>query len=108
VSVTIITYIDTNGATQTLSAALYTTDLPSGPKAREGCIVPAYQQVWPQTRHVPNAVIVRFVAGYTGTTPEMVKLCIKEHVRANYGRGSEDRVETMAWIAQNLWGFRSF
>jgi uncharacterized phiE125 gp8 family phage protein len=74
ISVTSITYIDTNGDSQTLSTALYTADLPVGPKARAGRIVPAYNQHWPQTRCVPNAVTVRFVAGYAGTALTLASL----------------------------------
>ena len=63
-SVTSITYTDTNGDSQTLSSALYTTDLPPGEESPYARIVPAYQQVWPQTRDVVNAVTVRFVCGF--------------------------------------------
>ena len=61
-----ISYVDTNGDTQTLAASEYTTDVYSKP-AR---IVPAYGESWPSIRSVPNAVTVRFVAGYgSGATP---------------------------------------
>jgi uncharacterized phiE125 gp8 family phage protein len=63
-SVTSVTYVDTNGDTQTWSSSYYTTDLPTGPQAMLGRIVPAYQQDYPQTRDVINAVTVRFVVGY--------------------------------------------
>jgi hypothetical protein len=33
-------------------------------KSEPGRIVPAYGKVWPSTRYEPNAVQVRFVAGY--------------------------------------------
>lgn len=62
-SVTSIQYVDTAGATQTLSASLYLVDTYSEP----GRIVPAYNQIWPSTRDVPNAVTVTFVAGWTST-----------------------------------------
>jgi uncharacterized phiE125 gp8 family phage protein len=183
VSVTSVTYVDTAGVTQTWSNTLYTVDAPSGPKARAGCLVPNYGQVFPSTRDVPNAVVVRFVAGYAGTpvivatltqaaglatatvtaghgltdlqnvtiaganqagyngtftatvvsatvftvpvasatvspatgtitvtpdpVPTLIKVCLKEHVRANYGRGAEDRVEILAWIDRNLWAYKS-
>lgn len=184
VSVTSITYTAQDGTSTTWSSTLYTTDLPTGPTARMGCIVPAYGQVYPSTRDVPSAVTVRFVAGYAGTAlsvasltqsggtatatvtaghgmtnlqmvtiagatqsgyngsftatvvsstvftfpvtsttvspatgtvtatpdpvPTMVKVCMKEHVRANYGRGAEDRAEIMEWIRGNLWAYKSF
>jgi len=63
-SVTSITYINTDGVPTVLSPSLYTVDLPAGPKAGPARIVPAYQQQWPLTRDVINAVTVRFVCGY--------------------------------------------
>lgn len=67
ISVTSITYVDTAGATQTLSSSLYTVDVKSTP----GRIVPAYGKTWPSTRDQVNAVTVRFVAGYadSGASP---------------------------------------
>ncbi len=58
--VTHVKYFDTNGAQQTLAASVYLVD-----KAREpGRLSLAYQQVWPPTYSVPNAVTVRQVSGY--------------------------------------------
>lgn len=70
-SVTSITYVDVDGATQTLSASLYSVDIKSQP-AR---ITPAYDEEWPDTRVQNNAVIVRFVAGYgaAAAVPQCVK-----------------------------------
>lgn len=65
-SVTSISYVDTNGTTQTWSSSLYQTDLPSGPQARRARIVPAYAQYYPVARGQMNAVTVRFVCGYGG------------------------------------------
>lgn len=59
-SVSSITYVDDDGATQTLSSSLYQTCLESSP-AR---IVPAYNEVWPTVRNIPEAVQVTYVAGY--------------------------------------------
>lgn len=71
VSVTSITYVDTDGATQTLSASRYTVDTYSEP----GRIVPAYGYSWPSTRDIPNAVTIVYVAGYTTTNiPARAKL----------------------------------
>lgn len=183
ISVTSITYVDTNGDSQPLATSVYDTDLPVGPYARAGRIFLKYGQSWPQTRCIPNAVTVRFVAGYQGTAltlasltqtggtatatvtaghgmtnlqqvtiaganqsgyngtftatyvsatvftfpvdsgtvspatgtvtatpdpvPLMIKVCIKEHARANYGRGVEDRSEILEWIHGQLWPFVS-
>jgi uncharacterized phiE125 gp8 family phage protein len=67
-SVTSITYVDTDGVTQTLAADQYQVDSASIP-AR---IVPAYGVLWPYTRTQLNAVTIRFVAGYT-TVPACIK-----------------------------------
>lgn len=70
-SITSVTYIDPAGATQTWSALLYDTDLPTGPTASRASLVPAYQQIYPVTRYVPNAATVRFVAGYGDTAKDV-------------------------------------
>lgn len=77
-SVTAITYVDTDGTTQTLAADLYTVDANSRP-AR---IAPAYGQSWPSTRDQPNAVKVRFVAGYgvAAAVPQCVKAWMLEKI----------------------------
>ena len=63
-SVTSITYIDTDGVSQTLDSADYQTDLTTKP-AR---IWPAYGEYWPATRCQLKAVTVTFVAGETAAT----------------------------------------
>lgn len=71
-SVTSITYTDEDGVAQTHSASLYTLDSRSFP----GRIVPAYDEAWPSTRAVPNAVIVKYVAGFGGDeadVPERIR-----------------------------------
>ena len=114
ISITSVTYVATDGTSTVWSSALYMTDLPVGPTARRGTVLPAYGECYPVTRAVPRAVTVRFVAGYLATTaipdpvPVAMKVCLLEHVRANYGRGTEDRVETMQWIERNLWAYKSF
>lgn len=92
-SVTSVTYIDQNGDSQVMTAGAtgYLTDLPAGPHAEPGRIYPGYQVLWPVTRCQPNAVTVRYVAGY-GTTsaavPRLIKAAIKhlvEHWYTNRG-----------------------
>jgi len=107
----VITYVDTAGATQTWSAALYTVDAPSGPKARLGRITPIYGGVFPATRDVVNAVTVRFYAGYgaAGAVPSLVKTCLKEHVRASWLRGDADEAQKILnWVDRQLWGYKAF
>ncbi|MFA7281788.1 MAG: head-tail connector protein [Sterolibacterium sp.] len=59
-SVSSITYIDSNGAQQTLAASAYKVDAVTNP----GRIAPAYGTVWPVTRNEANAVTITFIAGY--------------------------------------------
>jgi len=70
-SVSSITYVDTDGVTQTLAADQYLVDAKSQP----GRIEPAYGVSWPSTREQANAVIVRFIAGYGAAAA--VPQCIK-------------------------------
>lgn len=83
-SVTSLTYVDTNGVTQTLDPSLYIVDANS----ETGRITPAFSTPWPYTRSVINAVNITFVAGYaynpaTPGTPvapwwwEQVRVAIK-------------------------------
>lgn len=63
-SVTSISYIDTDGASQTVTSSIYTVDTDSEP----GRIYLAYQQTWPTTRDIRHAITIRFVAGYGDRT----------------------------------------
>lgn len=71
ISVTSITYVDTNGDTQTLAASLYDADIYRKP-AR---INPAYGESWPGTRSIDDAVTITYVAGYADAdaVPSLVK-----------------------------------
>jgi uncharacterized phiE125 gp8 family phage protein len=60
-SITSITYIDSTGATQTLSSTKYTLDNVEKPSV----VNLNYNEKWPDTRLQPNAVTVTFNAGYT-------------------------------------------
>ncbi len=60
VSVASITYKDTAGATQTLSAASYVVDNVSEP----GRVSPAYGYYWPSVYGEANAVTITYVAGH--------------------------------------------
>ncbi len=72
-SVTSVSYVDDNGATQTLSGSLYTTHL----DRPVPCIDRAYNQSWPSVRDVSDAITVRFVAGYL---PEKVPDGIRQAI----------------------------
>ncbi len=69
-SVASITYVDSDGATQTMSSSDYIVDTASEP----GRVVLAYGKTWPTAREQANSVAVNFVAGWTaGTMPAAVK-----------------------------------
>lgn len=78
-SVTSITYVDTDGATQTLPPSAYLVDSKSEP----GRITPAYGLVWPTTRWQTGAVTIRFVAGYADSAS--VPACIKQWMLVRLG-----------------------
>lgn len=59
-SVTSITYLDSNGASQVLANTEYQVII----NELSGRVVPAYGKAWPGTRPQPGAVTVRIVAGY--------------------------------------------
>jgi uncharacterized phiE125 gp8 family phage protein len=64
-SIVEITYIDTNGAQQTLADTVYTLD------EFKGEIVLKYGQRWPATRSDVNAVLITAEVGYTdGQSPD--------------------------------------
>ena len=71
VSVTSVTYVDLMGDTQTLDASGFVIDDHSEP-AR---IVRPYGVFWPFTRCQPNAVLIRYQAGYAhaATVPDEIK-----------------------------------
>lgn len=81
-SVSAITYIDTDGAEQTLDAARYQVDA----TGNAGRILPAYGYDWPSTRDQMNAVKVRFIAGYgaASAVPEPIKDWIKMRAKQKY------------------------
>lgn len=89
-AVTWIHYTDLDGTTQTLDPTLYTVDTRRFP----GQVLPAYGQVWPSTQDVPNAVIVRFTAGF-GTNPEDVPAPIRDALRLEVANRYENREDTL-------------
>lgn len=77
-SITSITYVDTNGVTQTLPSGDYVLDTFSKPAQ----IVLAYDKQWPPVRNQPNAITVTFQAGFTGNTSPVTNVMPKALVQA--------------------------
>jgi len=95
-SVTSITYVDTDGATQTWDSANYVLDSQVEPAS----IQPAYDVDYPNTRTQPNAVTVTYVAGYGSASdvPESIRLAIRLLVGSYY----ENREATSVAKANEL------
>jgi uncharacterized phiE125 gp8 family phage protein len=72
-SVTSIKYINESGSLTTLDPANYQVDLISSR------VLPGFNQSWPVTRAVPNAVQISYISGYTnaGDVPEDIKKALK-------------------------------
>ena len=66
-----ITYVDSDGASQTLAQTQYTLV----GRTHGSYIVPAYDVAWPSVRSVPEAITVRFNVGES-SAPEDIKMPI--------------------------------
>lgn len=97
-SVTSITYVDSDGVTQTLAADQYKVDIASAP-AR---ITPAYGLVWPITRWQTNAVTVRFVAGYgaAAAVPDGIKAWMIIRIKHLFDNPSPVAVGTRSQVSE--------
>lgn len=111
-AVSSISYIDTNGDTQVLDTSVYTTFLPAGPKADCARISLAYQQSWPQTRDVVDAVTIQFVCGYANPAavpPGMVsamKLLIDDFYRNGEPEAGASPNLSLARANALIWQYR--
>jgi uncharacterized phiE125 gp8 family phage protein len=117
-SIVSVTYVDSNGTTQTLTPTTqYVTIVPAGPKAMPARITPAYAVPWPPTRRIENAVTVRFTAGYSGTgtnaMPEAIKQAMKLLIGHWYANRESVVVGTISTTLQMtvdalLWPYKVF
>lgn len=88
VSAVSVTYVDTNGATQTLTASLYTVHV-DGPVAY---IEKAYGASWPSVRDQPSGITVRFTVGYAvESVPDDMRSALMMHVELLYDRDNLGR-----------------
>jgi hypothetical protein len=99
-----ITYVDTAGATQTMSSALYTVDTDSDP----GMVYPIYAGSWPDTRDVRQAVTITFTAGYDNVAaiPENIRAGIRmmaAHLYENREATSEAVLNQVPLGVKHLW-----
>lgn len=92
-SISSITYIDTDGAQQTLATSVYELD------EYRGEMVLKYGQSWPNTRDQVNAVTITAVVGYTdgqspdtNPLPEDIKCAMKLIIGNLYEHRTQDVV----------------
>jgi uncharacterized phiE125 gp8 family phage protein len=106
-SVTSISYVDSDGAPQTLASSEYVVDT----KAEPGRVVPAYGKSWPSTRETVNAVTVRFVAGYgaASAVPKDIRDWLKQAVAYLFERREAPELpQAFFWSMARYkasWGF---
>jgi len=96
-SISSIQYIDTDGATQTLSASIYTVDTASKP----GRVLPAFGETWPIVQSgVPNSVIIEYVCGYASASavPEDIRHAVKFIVSHLYENREHVVIGTIASV----------
>ncbi len=87
-SVTSISYIDSDDATQTWAASKYTVTAPSGDYAGYGSIRPADGESYPSTRGLVDDVTIVYVAGYGATAasvPAGLRAAIELLCRYQFG-----------------------
>lgn len=98
-SVTSIGYLDTAGASQTLSTDVYGTDLTS----KQARIYRKYAQSWPEVYSQRDAITVTYVAGYAdaASVPDEIKTAIYLMI-ADWYDNRTDSVRTMPTASQIL------
>lgn len=106
-SVVSIVYYATDGTLTTIDPSLYQVT-PGAP----GRIAPAYGKTWPSARSQPDAIRIRFTAGYgaASAVPATDKIAIKITLANLYENRGEDASAEIpptaaALLAANAWGF---
>lgn len=98
VSVTSVTYLDQDGATQTLNAATYEVDT----KSPRGRVILKDGEQWPATKDRWNSVTVTYVAGY-GAGGAQVPNALKQAMLLLIAQMYEHRVpEVVGTIATQI------
>lgn len=117
VSITSVSYVDSNGVTQTWveGAAGYQLVKPVGPKAQYAAILPAYSISYPSTRCQPESVTIEYVCGYGAAAA--VPASIVAAMKLLIGHWYENREsvvigdagsELPVSVAQLLWPYKVF
>jgi len=119
ISVTSLAYVDTAGATQTLTVTTdYLVDAPVGPYADPGRVTLPFGRIWPIPIQQVNSVTLRFVAGYgaASAVPEAIKSAIKLIVGHLYANRENVVITDRGSIVQEmpqgveslLWPYRDY
>lgn len=87
IAVSSITYTDTNGTSTTLAATEYTVVI----DGVFGEIHEAYGVSWPNTRDIPNAVVITYTAGFgaASAVPSSIKSALMIHVDDLFNKRGE-------------------
>jgi uncharacterized phiE125 gp8 family phage protein len=104
-SVTSVQYIDTDGDSQTFSSDDYVVDTKSAP----GRIYLAYNESWPTTRQVREAVTITYVAGYGASgsdVPEEIRTAIRLLTAHYYEHREGEAGAVPDVVRQILWSKR--
>lgn len=88
-SVTSVKYIDPDGVEQTLAGFVVDAETRFAP----GRVVPAFEELWPETRIILNAVKVEFSAGFA--TPGEVPRAIKQAALLLVGHWFKNREQSV-------------
>lgn len=109
-SVTSVQYRDINNVVQTWDPANYVVTTPAGPQAARGRITLAYRCIWPVTIAHPEAVSIRFTAGYGPTAasiPGSVVRGIRLALGTFYNQEKNDvtgmNVLATPMVSERLW-----
>lgn len=96
ITVDSITYVDSDGATQTLSPTLYAVD-----QSEPARLTPAYGQTWPATRNQASAVSIIYTCGY-GAAGSAVPEGIRDWILMRVGSLYEFREEVAIMGRQRI------
>ena len=115
-TVTSVKYLDSSGVEQTLSTALYSVSAPTGPYAQPGRIILKYGEIWPVTQPVPEAVRIRFTAGYganSDSVPDGIRAGMLLHVGELYAHREDAIAGTSVQpvprgVDAALWPYRTW
>ena len=89
-SITSVKYTDTSGTEQTISGSAYALS----PYGESRSVAPTSGNYWPATQDIPDAVRIRYVAGYAATgagaeytvLPKAVRQGLLMHISLTYTR----------------------